>query len=223
MRIALFSGCAGAFSPLLPSHCLRYGVALPSVWLRMRLSKLRQLNNFRSDYPLILNWFWPPFWDVRETTLLRRFLVLRSGSFHRSVATQLKLHRLADVVGRPSNSLAYCSLAREAFAKQCVPEYARQLFSVPCLQHIAPRNCSLKRHRKSCLAPPRTFLLNSRYLVVQVGTSVCGPSYVSQPEVRQPFRLLFLNDDRRTERIAPRLERRVCSSHCACWYVNHQS
>jgi len=172
MRTELVSACAGAFSWLLPSVCLRYGVALPSVWLRRRLCKLRQFNNFRSDYPLNLSRFWCPNWNVRETLHMCRFLVFRSGSF--SSRTLHRFELLAGVFGCPSNGLAYGSLVREAFADQFVSVHAGRLSSGPCLLRIAGRKSSLKPHRKLLSDTADTLLLNSRASGRAVGNIWCA-------------------------------------------------
>lgn len=171
MRTERVSWSAGTFLRLLPSVCLRYGIALPSVWLRGRLCKLRQFNKFRSDYPLNLNWFWCPNWNVCETLHMCRLLVLRSGSFSRRTLHRFEWHRLAGVVGYPSNGLAHGSLVREALADQFVSVHAGQLSSAPCLLRIAARKSSLKPHRKCCLTPPTLSCLSHAHLVVQLGTS----------------------------------------------------
>ena len=175
MRTELVSACAGAFSWLLPSVCLRYGVALPSVWPRRRLCKLRQFNNFRSDYPLDSSWFWCPNRGVRETLRMCRFLVLRLGSFSsRTTLHRLESHRLAGVVCYPSNGLAYGSLVREAFADQFVSVHAGHLSSVPCLLRIAARKSSLKPHRKLLSDTAHTLWLNSRPPGRPVGNIWCA-------------------------------------------------
>lgn len=212
MRTELVSGCDVAFSWLLPSVCLRYGVALPSVWLRRRLCKLRQFTNFRSDYPLNLSWFWCPNWSVRETLQMCRFLVLCSGSFSSRTLHRFEWHRLAGVVGYASNDLAYGSVVREAFTDQFVSVHAGQLSSVPCLLRIGARKSSLKPHRKSCLTPPTLSCLIHAHLVVQLGTSARMSGYVSQLETGQPFSFLIRNNDWKKERIAPRLDQHICSS-----------
>jgi len=160
MRTKPVSGCAVAFSWLLPSLCLRYGVALPSVWRRRRPSKLLQFNNFRSDYPLNLNWFWSPNRDVRETLHMRRFLVLRSESFSSRTLCGFELHRLAGVVGYSSTDLACRSLIGEAVATLLASEYARQLSPVPHLDLIAARKFSHQERSSSsvfgCVPQPDT-------------------------------------------------------------------
>ena len=139
MRTKLVSTCAFTLSWLLPSVCLRNGIALPSVWLRRRPSKLRQFNNFRSDYPLNLNWFWSPNWNVRAKLHMYWSLVLRSDSFSSRSVYGFEFHRLAGVVGYPSTNLARRSQCGEPVATLLASEYARQLSPVPHLDLIAAR------------------------------------------------------------------------------------
>jgi len=149
MRTRLISARAVAFSWLLPSVCLRYGIALPSVWLRRRPSKLRQFNNFRSDYPLTLNWFWSPNWNVRAKLHMYRFLVSRSDSFSSRSKYRFEFHRLACVVAYPSIDLARRSHCREPVATLLASEYARQLSPVPHLDLIAARKFAHQERNSS--------------------------------------------------------------------------
>lgn len=102
MRTELVSGPAGASSWPLPSVCVRYGVAKPSVWLRRRVCKLPQFNNFRSDYPLNLSLFWRQYWNLLGKSSMRSFVVL----LPEIVSPSSGLQRLASIVGHCSIDLA---------------------------------------------------------------------------------------------------------------------
>jgi hypothetical protein len=64
MRTRALSSSVSAFSGLLASVCLRYGVAKPSLCPCSRDRKYRQFSNFRSDSPLNFSWFWFRFGEV---------------------------------------------------------------------------------------------------------------------------------------------------------------
>jgi hypothetical protein len=51
---------------LLPLVCLRYGVAMPSVWPRRRACKQRQFSDFHSDSPLNFTLYWFRVGNVGE-------------------------------------------------------------------------------------------------------------------------------------------------------------
>jgi hypothetical protein len=63
---------------LLPSLCLRYGIAKPSIWLCRKACKRRQFNDFGSDYPLNLTCFGFRYSSVVAKWHMRTFLALRS-------------------------------------------------------------------------------------------------------------------------------------------------
>lgn len=56
MRAVLSSRCAAVFSFLSTSFCLRYGIAMPSVWLLWRACNLLRFNEVGFDYPLNSSW-----------------------------------------------------------------------------------------------------------------------------------------------------------------------
>jgi hypothetical protein len=66
---------------LLTALCLRYGVAKPSVWLRMRVRKLVRFNDFHSDYPLNFSCFGSPYRSVLEHLQLSCFFVALPATF----------------------------------------------------------------------------------------------------------------------------------------------
>ena len=78
MRLKALSSSVSAFSSLLTSLCLRYGVAKPSVWPRKRGCNRRQFSDFRSDSPLNFTSFWLRSGDVGEAFWVCRFLVVQS-------------------------------------------------------------------------------------------------------------------------------------------------
>ena len=80
MRTKALSSSVSAFSRLLASVCLRYGVAKPSVWPCRRACKQRQFSDFRSDSPLDFSLFWFQFGYVRENLRVWVFLVVESST-----------------------------------------------------------------------------------------------------------------------------------------------
>ena len=66
MRMKARSASVSAFSRLLASICLRYGVAKPSVWPRKRGCNRRQFSDFRSDSRLNFTTFGCRFGDVGD-------------------------------------------------------------------------------------------------------------------------------------------------------------
>jgi hypothetical protein len=80
MRMKALSSSVSAFSWLLASVCLRYGVAKPSVWPCGRACKQRQFSGLRSDSPLNFTPFWFRFGDASKAFRVCRFLVLQSSS-----------------------------------------------------------------------------------------------------------------------------------------------
>ena len=97
MRMKARSASVSAFSRLLASICLRYGVAKPSVWPRKRGCNRRQFSDFRSDSPLNFTSFGCRFGDVGEPFRVCRFLVLQSSSFSISVFTFQSTARCSSV------------------------------------------------------------------------------------------------------------------------------
>jgi hypothetical protein len=87
MRTRALSSSVSAFSWLLASVCLRYGVAKPSVWHCRRASNRLQISNFRSDSPLNFTSFWFRFGDVGQAFRACRFRVLQSCAFRMSACT----------------------------------------------------------------------------------------------------------------------------------------
>jgi hypothetical protein len=76
MRTRALSSSVSAFSGLLASVCLRYGVAKPSVWPCRRACNRLQISNFRSDSPLNFAWFWFPFGDLMSALRVCGFVRL---------------------------------------------------------------------------------------------------------------------------------------------------
>ena len=87
MKMKALSSSVSAFSSLLASLCLRYGVAKPSVWPRKRGCNRRQFSDFRSDSPLNFISFGFRFGDVGEAFWVYRFLVLQLSALSISVFT----------------------------------------------------------------------------------------------------------------------------------------
>jgi hypothetical protein len=76
MRTRALSSLVSAFTRLLASVCLRYGVAVPSLCPCSRGCKHGQFSNFRSDSPLNFTWFWFRFGDVGGALRVCRFVLL---------------------------------------------------------------------------------------------------------------------------------------------------
>jgi hypothetical protein len=71
MRAVLSSRCAGSFSFLSTSFCLRYGLAMPSVWLLWRACKSLRFNEVGFDYPLNFSWFVCQYLSTVEVSCAR--------------------------------------------------------------------------------------------------------------------------------------------------------
>jgi hypothetical protein len=97
MKMKALSSSVSAFSSLLASLCLRYGVAKPSVWPRERGCNRRQFSDFRSDSPLNFTSFGFRFGGVGEPFRVCRFLVLQSSAFSISVFTFQSTARCSSV------------------------------------------------------------------------------------------------------------------------------
>jgi len=161
MTTELVSQRSAIVSFLLPSLCLRYGVAKPSVWLCKKACKRRQFNGFRSDYPLVLTCFWSRYWSVLEKWYVRTFLAPCSegcrgvgnvsqswsqssaniaGSWnHVARGSQIRNRwRSSRYRGHPLTT-AYCS------------EHAGRFPSPPRPRRVAARVCCLNLHRKPWL------------------------------------------------------------------------
>jgi hypothetical protein len=80
MRTWALSSSVSAFSWLLASVCLRYGVGKPSVWPCTRACNRLQISNFRSDSPLNFTWFWFGFGDVGGALRVYGFVRLAIAS-----------------------------------------------------------------------------------------------------------------------------------------------
>ena len=87
MRMKALSSTVSAFSSLLASLCLRYGVAKPSVWPRKRGCNRRQCSDFRSDSPLNFTSFGFRFGDVGEAFRVCLSLVVQLSALSISVFT----------------------------------------------------------------------------------------------------------------------------------------
>jgi hypothetical protein len=178
MTTELVSRRAVVVSWLLPSLCLRYGFAKPSVWLCRKACKLRQFNGFGSDYPLTLSCFGLPYWSVLEHLHVPWFFVALPGtvcslhevsrSWLRSPAhiagswndlargPQIRNHwRLSPSRGRPLGT-------------PFPSEHAGRVLSPPHLWRVAARECWLNPHRK-CWLKPNT-------VVPSTGAQLCHPS-----------------------------------------------
>ena len=87
------SSFVGSASRLLTWVCLRYAVAMPSVWPCRRACKQRQFSDFRFDSPVDFNVFWLCFCDAGRCFQVCRPLVphwtVRSASASRSQVTCL--------------------------------------------------------------------------------------------------------------------------------------
>jgi hypothetical protein len=97
MRMKALSASVSAFSRLLASICLRYGVAKPSVWPRKRGCNRRQFSDFRSDSPLNFMSFGFRFGDVGEAFRVYWFLVLQLSALSISVFTFQSTARCSSV------------------------------------------------------------------------------------------------------------------------------
>ena len=87
MRKKALSSLVSAFSCLLASFCLHYGVAKPSVWPRKSGCNRRQFSDFRSDSPLNFTSFWFRFGSVGEAFRACQFFVPQSTARSVSACT----------------------------------------------------------------------------------------------------------------------------------------
>jgi hypothetical protein len=158
-------------SRLLNWFCLRYGVAMPSVWLCAQVCKSRQFNGFASDYPHTLACFGLQDLSVLENWDVLTFRAPRSeGS--RSVA---KLSRSSQ---SPGNVAGFChglsslgirckhcrsSSSRGRPLGTAFPsEHAGWFLSAKRPSHVAARACWLNLQRMSLVEPEEQVRVCSR-------------------------------------------------------------
>jgi hypothetical protein len=95
------------FSPL-PSVCLRYNVAMPSVWPRRMACKQRQYSHFHSDSPLNLTSCWLGFENVGDAFRARPFIRMQLTACSLSTYA-LRSSTTANFCASPSSSCFRCS------------------------------------------------------------------------------------------------------------------
>jgi len=159
MTTELVSQRSAVVSFLLPSLCLRYGVAKPSVWLCRKACKRRQFNGFRSDYPLNLTCFGSPYCSVFENWYVRAFLRSEGRRCVHKVS-QSWSQSSANIAGS-WNHVARGSQIRNRWRSSpyrghplttaCSSEHAGRFPSPPSPRRVAARVCCLNLHRKPWL------------------------------------------------------------------------
>lgn len=101
MRMALDLRCAVLH--LLTSLCLRYGVGMPSVWLRRRACNSPHFNDLGFDYPLTFAWLLCVYLSNGKV----QFRGFRSQPATRRTVRRFKSERTRVMNGHSSNDVGF--------------------------------------------------------------------------------------------------------------------
>ena len=161
MTTELVSQRSAVVSFLLTSLCLRYGVAKPSVWLCRKVSKRRQFNGFRSDYPPTFSCFGLPYWSVLEHLHVPWFFVALPETVRSLHEASRCWSQSPGKIAVFWNHVAHGSQIRNRWRSSpyrghplttaCSSEHAGRLLSPPRPRRFAARVCCLNLHRKPWL------------------------------------------------------------------------